>query len=100
MKRIKLLAIILGLSLFFVPILYAGGFTVMGRITHENGKPAVKVIVSVSDKFTYTDIKGRYRIKGVLTGNQTLTVKKGDSVLKEVSIDINKPLMRVNAVIP
>lgn len=100
MKKIELFVAIVSLNMLFISVLRAGDPTVMGRITHEDGRPASRVIVSVGDKFTYTDVRGRYRIRGLPTGEQELVIKRWDGTIKELPINIDRPLMKIDANIP
>lgn len=88
--QIKILIILLAFTLAGVSIAYADTATVMGKITAEDNKPLVKVIVSIGDKFKITDIKGRYRIKNIPYGSHTMQIKRKGEVLKEVEIEVNK----------
>lgn len=91
MRRISVLMVLVS-SLLFVASVEAGTATVTGTITHAAGqkKPAINVAVIIASKVSYTDVKGRYRIKDVPFGRQLLTLKKNGKVLKEVSLNVGK----------
>lgn len=107
MKKLYYLIILLAVCIF-VPNLYAQSAApvekksvsiVIGKITHKDGSPAVKVSVAIGDKFSYTDIRGNYRIKNVPFGRHNIQIKSKDKILKEEEIHIDKPRIKYNGVI-
>lgn len=70
--------------------------TVEGQITDAEKKPIGQATVSVGDKFDFTDVDGRYRIKDVPEGSQKMVIKKESEVLKETNVEIKGPSVQKN----
>ncbi len=76
-------------SLLAATSLYAETATISGRITDPNDKAVQNAIVSVGDKFEFTDVDGKYRIKDIPLGKQKLQIKK-DQIVREFELDVNQ----------
>lgn len=76
-------------SLLVATSLYAETATISGRITDPNDKAVQNAIVSVGDKFEFTDVDGKYRIKDIPLGKQKLQIKK-DQRVREFELDVNE----------
>ncbi len=104
LRKLSILIIILVCNLSLAQNLYAkGAATVMGEIKHSDNRPAVNVIVSVENKFSITDIEGRYLIKNVPFGSHTMQIKENrenGQILKEVVIEVNQSHIRHDEMIP
>ncbi len=68
----------------------------MGRITFSNGAPAASVVVQVSHVWTYTDVRGYYRLDGVPFGGQQMEIRYGSRVLKVIRIMVNQQRLVVD----
>lgn len=71
--------------------------TVTGQITHTDNQPAAGLVVSVGDKFGFTDVRGAYRIRDVPFGRHTMQIKAKDQrVLKEVPLVVGQSVVQCN----
>lgn len=100
MKQFRLTGIVIGLMLLSAALVWAQTATVMGRVTDRTNKPVVKATVSIGEKFAFTDLNGRYRIKDVLFGRFTLRIKKKGRVLHEALVEINQAQKTMNVQVP
>ncbi len=73
--------------------------TVVGTITLSDGTPVVNVVVKIAGKYDFTDVVGKYNIKDVPLGVQTMQVIRKDTVLKEIEINVNSTLITQDEVI-
>lgn len=87
------------LSLFALT-LQAQTAIVFGMITHRNGKPAIRLLVTIARKIAYTDVSGRYRIDGVPAGRQKMLVSSEGRVLLETEVTIKGSQQRIDRQIP
>jgi hypothetical protein len=60
----------------------------------------VKATVSIGEKFSFTDSRGRYRIKDVPFGRQTLQIKKSGNVLHSTPVEIDAPTKILDVRVP
>lgn len=67
--------------------------SVQGRVVLRGGGNAAAFVVEVHQKWSYTDIDGRYRINDVPFGKYTMQIKKEGKVFKEEQIDVNAPVV-------
>lgn len=113
MIKLNFLIILLMLNLSLMPNLYAKEAetmqrqqlkeagktaTVMGRITYVGNKSIENLTVSIwiEDKFDFTDVDGRYRIKDVPSGQHTIKIMREGLILKKTEItviEVDKPLI-------
>jgi len=77
----------------------AQGATVSGQITDSNKKPLAQAMVTVGDKFDFTDVDGKYRIKDVPEGRQKMLIKKESEVLKEADVEIKEPVIQKDEIV-
>lgn len=99
MKTILLISIIVT-SLLIVSNPYAEAAIVSGEVKFADGRPLREATVTIGNRFDYTDVDGRYRIKDVPTGEQKIQVKKDQRILKEEVIDVKEPKVNINVTIP
>lgn len=97
--RIHIVLSLTILSILFPLGVYAQNATVLGHVIDDKGKPIEKAVVSIGNKFDFTDIDGRYRIKEVPQGQQTIKIKKGDNK-KEEMIEVKKITISTDIVLP
>lgn len=100
MKRLGYLMVMLLFGFVMVSSIYAQQATVMGKVTRSDGTPLIKAVVAIGEKYSYTDVKGRYRIKAVPFGVHTIQIKQGDQVLKEEKIKINQDQVTLDVTVP
>ncbi len=93
MKRVGIILLMLSLGAWLD--LQAQTATVSGTIT-QNGAPAVDLRVSIGDKFSFTDVRGRYRIADVPFGTHTMRIARGGTVLTEVTVNVNQANVTVD----
>ncbi|HLF87055.1 MAG TPA: carboxypeptidase-like regulatory domain-containing protein, partial [Nitrospiria bacterium] len=98
MKNILLIIIVISLLIVLNP--YAEAAIVSGEIKNADGTPVREATVTIGNKFDFTDVNGRYRLKDVPIGEQTIQVKKGQRVLKEDVINVKDPKVDINVTIP
>jgi hypothetical protein len=75
------------------PATFQGPFTVTGRITAADGKPAAGVNVTLveADRSAQTDADGRYLLRQVLPGGYTLRIETAGIQPQEVKTTIPAP---------
>jgi len=88
--KIKFIMFFIVVNLVIAANLFAETATVSGQIKNNKGNPIDKITVSIGNKSDFTDVDGKYRIKDVPTGKQKMRIKKGQKVLKEVEIEVDK----------
>lgn len=99
MKPILLISIIIT-TLLIVSNPYAEAAVVSGEVKNADGRPVREATVTIGNKFDFTDVDGRYRIKDVPTGEQQIQIKKDQKILKEQVIDVKEPKVNINVTIP
>ena len=61
--------------------------TVQGVVKDAKGQPVSGAAVSIGDKYDLTDITGKFKIKGVEKGTNSVVIKSGkESVAKTIQI--------------
>ncbi|MEJ2010075.1 MAG: hypothetical protein P8Z30_18290 [Acidobacteriota bacterium] len=91
----------------FIVLLLAPVFQSQARQTQQSASvqgvvmlgaktPAMGYVVQIGDNWSYTDIKGHYRIDKVPFGKHMLQVKKRGKVVKQEQIDVNAPVDTCN----
>jgi hypothetical protein len=56
---------------------------VKGQIVDRNNRPLVRVKVTIDKTWTYSDLRGRYVMKGITYGSHELTLEyRGKKVVK------------------
>ncbi len=73
--------------------------TVVGTITLPDGKAVVNVVVKIAGKYDFTDVVGKYNIRDVPLGVQTMQIIRKGTVLKEIEINVNSTLITQDEVI-
>lgn len=99
MKPILLISTIVT-TLLIVSNPYAEAAIVSGEVKNTDGRPVREATVTIGNKFDFTDVDGRYRIKDVPTGEQKIQIKKDQKILKEEVIDVKEPKVNINVTIP
>jgi len=73
--------------------------TVTGKVT-RHGRAPERLMVRVGSNYGYTDVAGRYRLRGVPFGRRTIEVVRGNSVLLSESVDVNQQVVQRTLVLP
>ncbi len=73
--------------------------TVYGRIQWGNGRPVVKAVVQIGEQYDYTDVDGRYRLKGVPYGRHKFRIYYNRRLRREFDLRVNAPRIRRDVVL-
>jgi len=73
--------------------------TIYGRIQWGNGRPVVKAVVKVGNVYDYTDVDGRYRLKGVPYGRHKFRIYYNRQLRREFDLRVNAPRIRRDVVL-
>ena len=69
---------------------------IQGAVSLQGNSPAKGYVVQVGRYWSYTDLKGHYRIDDVPFGKYSLEVKKKGTVVKRAEIDVREPVVTYN----
>ncbi|MBI4715049.1 MAG: carboxypeptidase regulatory-like domain-containing protein [Nitrospirae bacterium] len=92
------------LSVFIALILFCptglGAATLSGKVMDARGNPVSNATVSVGEKFEFTDVYGRYRIREAPAGTQKIQVKQGKKILMGETVEITDPGVKKDLTVP
>jgi hypothetical protein len=91
MTRTRVGWIMIALFVLSAASVLAQSSHVTGEVLFKDGRPAVNHTVSLADKFAFTDVKGRFRIRDVPYGEYDLRVSRNKKVNKEMKVKISQP---------
>jgi len=69
---------------------------IQGVVTMGAKTAAIGYVVQIGDNWSYTDIKGHYRLDNVPFGKHTLEIRKRGKLVKQEPIDVNTPVDTCN----
>ena len=96
LKSVTIFWVLLGVTMAYGE----SSATVVGRVVHQNQRPAANVTVEIGEKATATDQKGRYRIRGVTLGLHEVNVVKRGRVLITRKLNVDEEHETCNVRLP